>query len=115
MDNLRGRNNAFNIAGPRAAGTVISGFTIEHATFEGIIARKTSHLTISHNVIKSNDLGLHAKQPTGECAAQGPEPGDCGEGIHLLAGHDSTITGNRISATPAGSSSPTRRDRWRTT
>lgn len=100
VDNLKGRNNGFNIVGSKAAGTVISGFTIENATFEGIFARNTSHLTISNNVVKHNDLGVHAKTPTGECKAQGPVPGDCGEGIHFDGGvtHSiitrNTVTGN---------------------
>jgi parallel beta-helix repeat protein len=102
VNDLKGRNNGFNVAGRKAAGTVISGFTVENATFEGIIAVKTSHLTISNNVIKNNDLGLHAKQPTGECAPQGPEPGDCGEGLHLLSVTDSTITGNTLTGNSGG-------------
>lgn len=102
VDDLKGRNNGFNIAGPKSAGTLISGFTIEHATFEGIIAVQTSHLTISHNVVKDNDLGLHAKKPTGECAPFGGGPGDCGEGIHLLSVTNSTISNNVVTANTGG-------------
>jgi hypothetical protein len=97
VDNLKGRNNGFNIRGAKASGTVISGFTIENATFEGIVAQQVSHLTISHNVVKHNDLGVHAKTPTGECAGQGEVPGDCGEGIHLYGGvTHSTVTRNVV-------------------
>jgi Right handed beta helix region len=103
VDNLKGRNNGFNITGPKAAGTVISGFTIENATFEGIVAQKTSHLTISNNVIKHNDLGIHAQKPTGECAPFGGGPGDCGEGVHLAWGvTNSTISGNLIEGNTGG-------------
>jgi parallel beta-helix repeat protein len=103
VDDLKGRNNGFNIVGAKAAGTVISGFTIENATFEGIIAAKTSHLMISNNVVKHNDLGVHAKSPTGECAANGPVPGDCGEGIHLDGGvTQSTITQNTVTGNLGG-------------
>ncbi len=97
VDNLKGRNNGFNIRGAQASGTVISGFTIENATFEGIVAQQASHLTISNNIVKHNDLGIHAKQPTGECQPNGGGPGDCGEGIHLLGGvTHSTITRNIV-------------------
>jgi hypothetical protein len=97
VNDLRGRNNGFNIRGAKASGTAISGFTIENATFEGIVAQQVSHLTISNNVVKHNDLGVHAKAPTGECAAAGEVPGDCGEGIHLYGGvTNSTITGNNV-------------------
>jgi nitrous oxidase accessory protein NosD len=102
VDDLRGRNNGFNIAGPKAAGTVISGFTIEHATFEGIIAVRTSRVTISNNVVKDNDLGVHAKTPTGECAPFGGGPGDCGEGIHLLSVTDSKVTRNLVTGDTGG-------------
>jgi parallel beta-helix repeat protein len=78
---------------------VISGFTIEHATFEGIVARQASNLTISNNIVKNNDLGVKALKPVGECAAPpGSEvPGDCGEGIHLYGGvTKSKVTGNQV-------------------
>jgi hypothetical protein len=97
VDNLKGRNNGFNIRGQKASGTVISGFLVENATFEGIVAQNVSHLTISNNTVKHNDLGVHAAKPTGECAGQGEVPGDCGEGIHLFGGvTNSTVTRNNV-------------------
>jgi parallel beta-helix repeat protein len=99
IDDLRGRDNGFDIRGRKASGTVISGFTIEHATFEGIVARQASNLTISNNIVKNNDLGVKALKPVGECAAPpGSEvPGDCGEGIHLYGGvTKSKVTGNQV-------------------
>jgi parallel beta-helix repeat protein len=102
IDNLTGKDNGFNIDGPGAAGTVISGFTIEHATFEGILARRTSHLTITNNVVRDNDLGIKAKNPTGECAPFGGGPGDCGEGIHFNGVTGSTIAGNVVKGNTGG-------------
>jgi hypothetical protein len=102
VDDVHGRDNAFNITGRKAAGTVVSGFTIEHATFEGILVQRTSHVTISGNLVRDNDLGVHAKKPTGECAAFGEVPGDCGEAIHLNGVTDSTVAGNRVNANTGG-------------
>jgi parallel beta-helix repeat protein len=100
--NTKGRDNGFNITGKKASGTVIKGFVIENATFEGILAQVTSHLTISNNVVKHNDLGVHAKKPSGECAAQGEVPGDCGEGIHLIGVTASTISHNTVTGNLGG-------------
>jgi parallel beta-helix repeat protein len=102
VDNLKGRDNGFFIQGPKAAGTSISGFTVENATFEGILAENTSHLTISHNIVKHNDLGAGASAPTGECKAQGEVPGDCGEGIHLMGVTRSLVTGNTVTGNLGG-------------
>jgi parallel beta-helix repeat protein len=102
VEDLRGRDNGFNITGKKASGTVISGFVIEHATFEGILAQATSHVTISNNIVKNNDQGVRAKTPTGECAPQGEVPGDCGEGIHLIGVTSSTVTRNTVFANLGG-------------
>jgi parallel beta-helix repeat protein len=100
--NTKGRDNGFNITGRKASGTVIKGFTIENATFEGILAQVTSHLTISNNVVKHNDLGTHAKQPSGECKPQGEVPGDCGEGIHLIGVTNSIVSHNTVTGNLGG-------------
>ncbi len=64
VDDLHGRSSGFAIDGPKTAGTVITGFTIKHSTFEGIIVVHTAHITITKNVIENNDLGVFAKQPS---------------------------------------------------
>jgi hypothetical protein len=97
---LKGRNNnGFNFLGPKSSGAVVSGFVVQGAAFEGIVAQRTSHITISNNIVKKNDQGVKASKPTGECAsAPGSDvPGDCGEGIHLYGGvTGSKVTGNQV-------------------
>ncbi len=78
---------------------MIQGFTVKGALFEGILAQSTAHVVISANTVTGNDKGAGKPNATGECAASGQVPGDCGEGIHLmgvthsLVG-DNTVTGN---------------------
>jgi hypothetical protein len=95
---LKGRNNnGFNFLGPKSSGAIVSGFIVEGAAFEGIVAQHTSHITISNNIVRNNDQGVKAQKPTGECAGQGEIPGDCGEGIHLFGGvTNSTVTRNTV-------------------
>jgi hypothetical protein len=90
------QDNGFLIQGASAAGTEIDGFTVENATFEGILARETSHLTIAHNVVRNNDQGAGASPLVGECAAAGPIPGDCGEALHLWAVSHSKLINNDV-------------------
>jgi hypothetical protein len=91
-----GKDNGFLVTGSSAAGTEIKGFTVENATFEGILAMETSHLTIANNVLRNNDQGAGALIPVGECAAAGPIPGDCGEALHLWAVSHSKLIDNDV-------------------
>lgn len=103
VDNLAGLNsNGFYIRGARAAGAEISGFAVQGAAFEGILAQNTSGVTITNNIVRHNDQGVHATKPTGECAPFGGGPGDCGEGIHLEHVTFSTVRGNRIFGNTGG-------------
>ncbi|HCX30491.1 MAG TPA: hypothetical protein DHU55_12110 [Blastocatellia bacterium] len=83
-------DNGVLISGAEAAGTVLSGFTIQHATLEGILAVQTSGLTISDNTVINNDAGFFFV----------PSPcsgfDDCGEAVHLLGVNDSVVSGNLI-------------------
>jgi parallel beta-helix repeat protein len=101
---LKGKNNnGFSFLGPKSAWSTVTGFTVQGAAFEGIVAQQTSHITISNNVVKNNDQGIKAKSPQGECLPNGGGPGDCGEGIHLLGGvTGSTITGNTVTGNLGG-------------
>jgi parallel beta-helix repeat protein len=83
------------------SGSTVSGFTVEHAKFEGILAVQTAHVTIDHNVVVDNNTGVVA-QSEGECAPQGPIPGDCGEGIHLLSVSHSVVEHNLVSGNAGG-------------
>ncbi len=97
-----GKDNGVMIKGASAANSGVSGFTIQNANQEGILVMETSGVTIANNTITNNTLGAKAKNPVGECAAQGPIPGDCGEAIHLWATHGSTVSGNTISKNLGG-------------
>ena len=108
-----------------ASNVTVTGFTVENATGEGILAQQPnpvmgpmvggqqlytgvplSHLTISHNVIKNNDQGgLPANVATTtypECKASGNIPGDCGEGIHLWSVANSSVTFNTVTDNVGG-------------
>jgi hypothetical protein len=90
--NATGQANAVLIEGAGAAGTLVQGITAENAQDEGILAMGTSRVNITHDTVKHNDLGVAAANPTGECAAAGGAPGDCGEGLHLWAVAHSKVT-----------------------
>lgn len=94
--------NGFVISGRKAAGTEIKGFVVEGALQEGILARETSSVTISGNIVHHNDLGAFSSKPTGECAPSGEVPGDCGEAVHLMSVSYSTVTSNRIYGNSGG-------------
>jgi parallel beta-helix repeat protein len=107
VNNLKGKNgnsfdNGFLLLGRGARGAVVSGFIVENATFEGILAKQTSHVTISNNIVRNNDGGANAAAPIGECKGQGEIPGDCGEGLHLWSVTDSAVTGNVVKNNAGG-------------
>lgn len=83
------------ITGAGAAGSTVTGFTVENAFEEGILAMNTSNLTISRNVVKDNDQGVSG-QSFDECMGSGPIPGDCGEGLHLMTVMGSIVANNVV-------------------
>lgn len=91
-----GQGNGFLITGPGAAGAIVRGFVVEHAVDEGILALKTTRVTIEDNTVTGNDQGIKATKPTGECAANGNTPGDCGEAVHLMSVTHSLVTRNTV-------------------
>lgn len=95
----KGKRNGFLITG---AGALVKGFVVEQATFEGILARRTSDVTITGNTVEDNDLGSSATHLVGECAPAGAVPGDCGEGLHLLSVTQSTVTSNVVENNDGG-------------
>ncbi len=97
-----GQVNGVVISGVGAAHARVSGFVVEHATQEGILATQTSHVTISGNTVQDNDLGAASPNPTGECAPQGEVPGDCGEGLHLQSVAHVTVVGNLVTGNTGG-------------
>jgi parallel beta-helix repeat protein len=82
--------NGIVISGPGAAGTQVSGFTVENANLEGIFAVQTSGIRIENNVVMNNDA-YGPYDP--HCAAN---PDDCGEAIHLQSVTNSTVKGNYV-------------------
>jgi len=72
------------VFGPGARGSVVKGFTIQHAIGEGILVAGTSGILIENNHLRWNDAGFNTNL-TLECQAQGNIPGDCGEGLHFLS------------------------------
>lgn len=97
-----GQENGVKIAGPKAAGSKVQGFVVEHASFEGILALSTAKVTIKDNVVRNNDEGMNASKLEGECAPQGPVPGDCGEGLHLMGTSNSKVMNNRVTGNAGG-------------
>ena len=86
-----------------------TGLTVTNAQGEGILAAglfgPIKGLNISGNAVVHNDLGggVPPKSPYFECAAQGTEPGDCGEGVHFAGNvSHSTISGNFIADNSGG-------------
>jgi hypothetical protein len=86
----------------------VTGFTLKNALGEGILAAGVqgtiSDITIRHNAVVHNDLGGGVPPASAyfECQAQGPVPGDCGEGVHFLAVANSEVNGNFIAHNSGG-------------
>ena len=82
--NASGLSNGVVVEGAAAAGTVITGFTVQNAQNEGILVEGTTNVTVSNNVVNGNDLA---------CIPQ-TSANDCGEGIHLEAVTNSSVSRN---------------------
>jgi len=101
-----------------ASGVTVQGFTVENAVGEGILVGQTplpkgvtpldiGDVTIEGNTVVNNDQGNPAgdeltNSPYAQCNAANEIPGDCGEGVHLLSVHDSTVTGNVVTGDSGG-------------
>jgi nitrous oxidase accessory protein NosD len=97
-----GQQNGVLITGAAASGSSLRGFRVENATQEGVLAMQTAWVKIAGNVVAHNDQGMFSSSPTGECAAVGQIPGDCGEGIHLMTVAHSLVSGNAITGNAGG-------------
>jgi parallel beta-helix repeat protein len=82
--------NGIVISGADAAGTLVTGFTVQHAGLEGIFVDATSRITIENNVVRENDT-YGPLNPL--CVDQ---PDDCGEAIHLQSVTNSTVRNNVV-------------------
>jgi parallel beta-helix repeat protein len=101
-----GKNNGIYVDGADnagLAGVVVSGFTVENANFEGILLTNVSHVTITNNHVRMNNVSLDisASECPGIPSFETLEGDDCGEGIHLL-GVDHSIVSNNVVQNNAG-------------
>jgi parallel beta-helix repeat protein len=108
-----------------ASNVTVTGFTVENATGEGILAQQPNpvkgplvgstqlytgvpitQIVITRNTVQHNDQGgLPANVTTTtypECQASGNVPGDCGEGIHLWSVANSSVTFNTVTDNVGG-------------
>ena len=100
------------IVGPGGSGSSVEGFKIENAAFEGILVgtapvapstndgtpvtagAPVSDVRIERNSIVNDDAGFGGT--AGQCFSTPNAPGDCGEGIHLVAVTDSVVENNYV-------------------
>ncbi len=109
--NAVSQDNGFQVL---ASGTTIEGFTVGYATGEGILVGSlpgvggtVSRVTIRDNTVISNDRGnplgaVTSGSSYAECNGDQGEPGDCGEGIHLLSADNSVVIGNDVTGNSGG-------------
>ena len=93
-----GHDNAVLIKGAAAAGTQISGFTIQNALLEGILVQQTSRITITDNTITSNDRLWNPVNVPDTCQ----KSDDCGEALHLMSVTDSVLSQNKVTNNVGG-------------
>jgi parallel beta-helix repeat protein len=116
--NASGLNNGLLIS---ASHVTVEGFAVRGATGEGILAMGAidpalvpagapagsttgipiTDVTIMHDIVQGNDRGTPSSSYT-ECQASGGEPGDCGEGIHLMSVADSKVSKNYVTGNSGG-------------
>jgi nitrous oxidase accessory protein NosD len=96
-----------DVVGPGGDGSVIQGFIVEKATFEGILVGTSpsdpnpapapvSDVTLRNNIVVMNNQGRGKPGATGECKSTPPAPADCGGGIHLIWATDSVVENNIV-------------------
>jgi hypothetical protein len=107
--NAAGLDNGVEVL---ASGSVVTGLTVTNAIGEGILVMgapgaPVQDVTINWDTVVHNDQG----NPNGgavsgssypECNGSGQEPGDCGEGIHLMVADNSRVVHNQVSGNSGG-------------
>jgi parallel beta-helix repeat protein len=95
----------------KSSNVEIDGFTVENAIGEGILATGSlaggsiSNVTITNNHVTGNDTGgipVTTTSPYPQCNGFGQDPGDCGEGIHLMGVGNSVVSGNEVNGNSGG-------------
>lgn len=112
--NATGDDNGIQVL---ASNSTVDGFTVGYANGEGILVgprigsddptAEISNVTISHNTVVGNDQGNPSAQTItsssyAQCNGSQAGPGDCGEGIHLLAVEGSTVANNDVTGNDGG-------------
>lgn len=86
------------------SGVTITGFTVLNANYEGILLTNTSYSLIANNHVVNNDQSLNFA--AGTCAGlpvfETNEGEDCGEGIHLVGVHHTTVSNNDVDLNSGG-------------
>jgi hypothetical protein len=95
-----------HVVGPGGSGSVVQGFTVEKAPFEGILVGTSpapnaspapvTNVTLRNNMVVSNNTERGKPDATGECKAAPPAPADCGGGIHLIWVSNSLVENNVV-------------------
>jgi parallel beta-helix repeat protein len=81
---------------------MVSGLTVENATYEGILVVNGSAISITANQVSGNNRGLNSGTCPGLPAFETNENLDCGEGIHLMAVHHSVVANNVVKNNSGG-------------
>jgi parallel beta-helix repeat protein len=94
-------------SGPSVTGVVITGFTVQNANFQGILAQNVTAVTIWNNQVLNNDKSLNVAANPPACpglpaAFQAGEGEDCGEGIHLTGVDHSVVSNNVVKGNSGG-------------
>ncbi len=86
------------------ANVTVTGFTVQNANFEGILALNASNVTLWANLVRGNDRALQIGK--GQCPGipdfETHEGDDCGEGVHLLGTDHSTVVNNTVENNAGG-------------
>ncbi len=85
-------------------GVTVTGFTVQNANFEGILALNASNVTLWANLVAGNDRALDVSNSTcpGIPVFETNEGDDCGEGVHLLGTDHSTVASNTVENNAGG-------------
>lgn len=83
---------------------VISGITVRHANYEGILVANATDVLLTGNLVTDNNENLDIATPScaGQPAFETNEADDCGEGIHLMATNHVSVVDNDVAYNAGG-------------
>lgn len=89
---------------PGLSDVTVSGFTIEHADFEGVLVTNATDIILRDNMVTGNDRALDSPSCPGlpPPDSQQGEGIDCGEGVHLTGVSYSTVAANIVRGNSGG-------------